>query len=101
MQSFIKQLVDTHPDITRLVNLGESAEGRELHGLTISTGPYHSIKGDQERKGQKKKKSKSKVPKKSPQPHDGQKLGFIIIGAQHAREVRLDSVMLLFVINVH
>lgn len=51
-----------------------------MTALSISTGPYRSQDG-----GGKKKKKK---PKKSPGAKDGLKLGFVIVGAQHAREVR-------------
>ena len=83
VQSFIKQLAATYPNITRLVTLGLSAEGREIHGLTISTGSYN---GGEEDEGSGRKK---KSPKKTPIAHDGEKLGFVIVGAQHAREVRM------------
>lgn len=83
VQSFIKQLAATYPNITRLVNLGLSAEGREMNGLTISTGSYNEGDEDEESGGRRKKKA----PKKTPVAHDGEKLGFVIVGAQHAREV--------------
>lgn len=83
VQSFIKQLADAYPHITQLVHIGQSAEGREMKGLTISTGPYNmssSLLGEGLRGANK--------TKKTPTPNDGRKLGFVIVGAQHAREVR-------------
>ena len=74
----MQELVDAHPEIARLVKFGRSAEGRDIQGLTIST-------GDDEREevnGGKKKKKKKKGPRKQKE-----KLGFVIQGAQHAREV--------------
>ncbi|KAF9472375.1 peptidase M14 [Pholiota conissans] len=81
VQTFIQQLADAHPNITRLINLGQSAEGRPMQGLTISTGPYNE--SELERYGRRKGAKKTK---KKPTAHDGRKLGFVIVGAQHARE---------------
>ena len=53
-----------------------------MTALSISTGPYKS-QGD----GDKKKKRK-KQKKKTPGVKEGLKMGFVIVGAQHAREVR-------------
>ncbi|PPQ93587.1 hypothetical protein CVT25_005467 [Psilocybe cyanescens] len=78
LTSFIHELVDTYPNITRLTNLGTSAEGREVLALTISTGPYQGKQSDE----LKKKNDK----KKTPSGPAGEKLGFVIVGAQHARE---------------
>ncbi|KDR79479.1 hypothetical protein GALMADRAFT_243580 [Galerina marginata CBS 339.88] len=72
VEAFLNQLVLTYPNITRLENLGHSAEGREMVGLTISSGPAVVDK-----------KSKKKKPRT---PRDIEKLGFVIVGAQHARE---------------
>lgn len=49
-----------YPDIVQLVNIGHSAEGREMVAMRISKGSGGSLK---------------------------QKAGFVVTGAQHAREV--------------
>ena len=41
---FMQELIDTHPETARLVNFGRSAEGRDILGLTISTGEDESEK---------------------------------------------------------
>ncbi|KAF8901460.1 peptidase M14 [Gymnopilus junonius] len=75
VESFLNQLVFANPNTTRLSNIGHSADGKEMTALTISSGEY---KG-----GDKKKKGKEK---KGRAPRANEKLGFVIIGAQHARE---------------
>ena len=90
IENFMQELVDAHPEIARLVKFGRSAEGRDIQGLTIST-------GDDEREevnGGKKKKKKKKGPRKQKE-----KLGFVIQGAQHAREVLWSCSSNLFIIN--
>lgn len=96
--SFFDQLVAQFPDVTRMVELGRTAEGRKIFGLSVSTGPYQNIpsgakmtdsprrKGDEEDTLKKRKKNK-----KSHRPplRDTEKLSFVIMGAQHAREVRI------------
>ncbi|PPQ67200.1 hypothetical protein CVT24_011271 [Panaeolus cyanescens] len=81
VEAFLHQLADSHPEITRLVKLGHSAEGREMLGLTISTGEY-----EEEEDKRKKNKDKNKPKPRTPIAHEGQKLGFVVLGAQHARE---------------
>ena len=76
VESFLNQLLSAFPNTTHLSNLGQSAEGRNMVALTISSGKYPD------------KKAKDKKKKKTPIGRDGEKLGFVIIGAQHAREVR-------------
>jgi hypothetical protein len=111
--SFFDQLVAQFPGLTRRVDMGRTAEGRKIVGISLSTGTYGDVPGgaktgkgrnremevdrddddddDEEEVQQlKKKKKKKKKNKKSHRPplRDSEKLGFVIIGAQHAREVR-------------
>ncbi|KAF9044289.1 hypothetical protein BJ165DRAFT_1528848 [Panaeolus papilionaceus] len=80
IEAFLHELADSHPKFTRLINLGHSAEGREMLGLTISSGDY------EEEEDKKKKEDRKKPRPRTPIAHEGQKLGFIVLGAQHARE---------------
>ena len=75
IENFMQELVDAHPETARLINLGRSAEGRDILGLTISTGDDDKV-DDCNGLGEKRKKKGQK-----------EKLGFVIQGAQHAREV--------------
>jgi hypothetical protein len=79
IESFMQDLADAHPETASLIKFGRSAEGRDILGLTISTGDDESDEVDG---AKKKKKNKKKGPKKHKE-----KLGFVIQGAQHAREV--------------
>jgi len=69
------------PDSAHLSNVGQSAEGRSMIALTISSGGYVNKK----KGGGSKQKKKKKV---RPPLQEGEKLGVVIIGAQHAREVQ-------------
>ena len=77
IENFMQELVDAHPETARLINLGRSSEGRNVLGLTISTGD--NVESEE---GNLWKKKKKKGPKKQKE-----KFGFVIQGAQHAREV--------------
>ncbi|KAF4609600.1 hypothetical protein D9613_012313 [Agrocybe pediades] len=74
IESFLEELTNVHSNITRLTTIGQSAEGRDIYALSISTGGYPS-----EEKKKKKKTKKGRISSR-------EKLGFVIIGAQHARE---------------
>ena len=78
-ENFMQELVDAHPETARLINLGRSAEGRDILGLTISTGVDDDVEEGNGLGGKKRKKKGSRKQK--------EKLGFVILGAQHAREV--------------
>ncbi|KAJ7454398.1 hypothetical protein FB451DRAFT_1279819 [Mycena latifolia] len=62
VDAFILALAHTYPDSVSVFSLGHSAEGREMHGLKISAPP----------------------PKNGTQKDV--KMGFVVIGPQHARE---------------
>ncbi|KAF5354182.1 hypothetical protein D9756_006896 [Leucocoprinus leucothites] len=65
IDGFIQELARLHPDLVRLHNIGHSAEGREMIAMTFSAPSTNStLRG---------------------LPGPG-KLGFVIVGAQHARE---------------
>lgn len=77
IDAFINHLAVLSPNTTRIHRLGHSGQGRELIAMTIS-------KTAEEPQGQKKKPRKTQN-----RPSTEEKLGFVIMGAQHAREVRL------------
>ncbi|KAF9811509.1 hypothetical protein IEO21_06560 [Rhodonia placenta] len=59
IEEFVEAMAILYPDIVQLVNIGHSAEGREMVAMRISKGSGGSLK---------------------------QKAGFVVTGAQHARE---------------
>ena len=73
IDDFLRLLSKLHPNTTRLTNLGHTGQGREMIALTIST----TERQDETQRMTAKKGKKRK-----------NKLGFVIVGAQHAREVR-------------
>ena len=75
IEQFLQQLAHMHAETARLINIGRSAEGRNIFGLTISTGNGESEQGTVEKKKVRRTK--------------GEKFGLVIQGAQHAREVLL------------
>ena len=74
IDDFLRLLSKLHPNTTRLTHLGHTGQGREMIALTIST----TERQDETQGMTAKKKKKGKR----------NKLGFVIVGAQHAREVR-------------
>jgi len=89
IEGFLRQLNDAYPNITRVIDIGRTSEQREMYGFTLSVGGYDEEEdGDEEdaEDGRKKKKKKKRLPK-SPVGNPGEKLGFVLLGAQHAREV--------------
>ena len=61
---FVDELLEQHPDLVTRASIGHSSEGREMYTLTISKA---------------RTEAKAKYAKKT---------GFLLTGAQHAREVR-------------
>ncbi|KAK0199600.1 peptidase M14 [Desarmillaria ectypa] len=69
IDDFVYQLAEQHPSTVSVIHLGHSGQGREMRGLKISSGPT-GVKMAEYRKD----------------VDPSQKLGFVITGAQHARE---------------
>lgn len=66
IEYFVEELLGLHPDIVTRTNIGHTSEGREMYALTIS-----------------KPKTNGTIAAES-----AKKSGFVLTGAQHAREVR-------------
>ncbi|KAH9896913.1 hypothetical protein C8Q73DRAFT_687752 [Cubamyces lactineus] len=66
IEDFMRDLANTYPHVVELINIGHSAEGREMIAMHLS-------RGDLELRD----RGKSSTTKKT---------GFVITGAQHARE---------------
>lgn len=81
IDDFVYQLAVQHPSTVSTIHLGHSGQGREMRGLKISSGPT-GVKKTEYRKG----------------VDPSQKLGFVVTGAQHAREVRAVSFVLFLVV---
>ena len=64
IEYFVDRLSELHPELVTLTNIGHSSEGREMLALTISR---RKLDG-----------ANAKYAKKA---------GFVLTGAQHAREV--------------
>jgi hypothetical protein len=79
IDEFVLGLAELHPSTVKVVELGHSGEGREMLGMVISSGPVQNKTTGQDQRKERKKGTID--PEK--------KLGFVIIGAQHAREVCL------------
>jgi extracellular matrix protein 14 len=79
IKQFLGQLVQLHPNTTSLSRIGLSYLDRDILALSISS--PHGVAEIEKKKKKKKKKH-----------HRGSgKMDFVIVGAQHAREVRLRS----------
>ncbi|KAJ2916672.1 hypothetical protein MD484_g3762, partial [Candolleomyces efflorescens] len=76
VEKFMRQLELQFPNITKVHRIALTAEGRDVYALEISK---PGVSAETEKKKKKKKKKGGK-----PQP--GDKLNFVIVGAQHARE---------------
>ncbi len=70
IESFMEDLSSSNPSLVQLVNLGHSSEGREMMGMKIS---------------------KESTLLSSGRSSSTKKAGFVITGAQHAREVGAPS----------
>ncbi|KAL0567158.1 hypothetical protein V5O48_014833 [Marasmius crinis-equi] len=90
---FIRQLAEVFPSTVELVELGHSATGREMMGVKISSNSTKRstrmeearvMEGAGEVEG--RKPPKRDRPGKERELDPEKKLGFVIIGPQHARE---------------
>lgn len=70
-------LAADYPSLVQVIRVGISGEGRELLGVRIGAEEVPEKKG---KKGKKGKKEKERSGEK-------ERMGFVITGAQHAREV--------------
>ena len=75
IEVFINRLAALYPNTTELHKLGHSGQGREMMSLTISKGPV--VTQTEKREGRMHRK----------QSEPSAKPAFVIVGAQHAREV--------------
>ncbi|KAG2004908.1 preprocarboxypeptidase A2 [Coprinopsis cinerea AmutBmut pab1-1] len=78
IRKFLTQLVELNPNTTSLSRIGLSAENRDILALSIVK-PSGYAEGEPQ-EGVSKKGGKKKMPRPA------EKLDFVIIGAQHARE---------------
>jgi hypothetical protein len=74
IDSFLYQLEREHPSLMSVFRVGISGEGRELLGVEISSSGWTDSEAGSMETNRKKRKR-------------GEKMGFVITGAQHAREV--------------
>ncbi|KDQ52245.1 hypothetical protein JAAARDRAFT_50362 [Jaapia argillacea MUCL 33604] len=80
IDGFMHEIAALYPDLVTLVRLGHSGEGREMFGVKISTtGTGHiGERGDTNGRHKKGKGIHETAP--------NTKMGFVVTGAQHARE---------------
>ena len=76
---FMRGIADAYPQTASLISIGWSAESRDIFALIIPAGNHEEIAEDYGER--KKKKERKRLGKQS------EKLGFMIPGTQHAREV--------------
>ncbi|KAF9261640.1 Zn-dependent exopeptidase [Marasmius fiardii PR-910] len=82
---FVHQLAESFPDKVKVVQLGHSALGREMFAVKLSSGALEDDEDD-EKKPKPPKPPKRDRPGKERELDPNKKLGFVIVGAQHARE---------------
>ncbi|KAI9465782.1 hypothetical protein BJY52DRAFT_1113377 [Lactarius psammicola] len=79
IHDFVRDLADTYPRQVTVVPLGHSGEGREMFALEITAGASSS-------RGSHDPKSQVVLSKKGKPRGAKPRCGFLITGAQHARE---------------
>ena len=82
IESLLKMLASDYPSFAQLEEIGRSAWGRSIYSLKISD--YRKNQSETRTWRQSSRNSAGKAP--SPKDRLKQKLGFAIIGGQHARE---------------
>lgn len=45
METFLKDINETYPNITHLKSIGKSVEGKELYVITVSSTPFNHVAG--------------------------------------------------------
>jgi hypothetical protein len=91
--TILRQMEEEFPGFAKVVSFGNSSEGREILGIRITNEGHvhpHTTEEEEEKEEEEglrsqKHKKKGKKGKKA-LPH---KLGFVVVGASHAREVRV------------
>lgn len=86
IESFVSDLVAAHPRQVSVVRLGHSGEGREMFALEISSDPLGGGGGGHVSHDSN---SQAVLSKKGKPPGADPRCGFLITGAQHAREVSI------------
>ncbi|ESK86962.1 zinc carboxypeptidase [Moniliophthora roreri MCA 2997] len=84
IDQFIHDLAELYPGVVSVLHLGHSAQGREMLGLKIAKLNNEEKKHDGEKPGPKPPKRDK--PGKERELDPAKKLGFVLVGAQHARE---------------
>ena len=86
MYTFAQELATQFPQEVSIVPLGHSGQGREMFALEITDGARTAPSGEEFQSHDQNcwtgKRGKAKTGRK-------QKMGFLVMGAQHAREVSL------------
>ena len=102
--TFLRQLAADFPDYAQIVSLGPSSEGREIIGLQITNGSSvlpqreseegdwsDEIAGGTEEELLRSARIRAQRRMESSMKKLAHKIGFVVVGAQHAREVSLAS----------
>ena len=98
IQSFMRDLAAAYPEQVTIVPLGHSGEGREMFALEISaTSQSAGASGAQASAGYGSHDQNSQVAfdGKGKERGTNPRCGFLITGAQHAREVSLRLLLCL------
>jgi Zinc carboxypeptidase len=86
INTFVRDLADAYPDQVSIIPLGHSGEGREMFALEITSGAStRHVSHDPN--------SQVVLDKKGKQSNAKARCGFLITGAQHAREVYFSSLI--------
>jgi Zinc carboxypeptidase len=89
INTFVRDLADAHPQQVSIIPLGHSGEGREMFALEITSGGSAGhVSHDPN--------SQVVFDKKGKQSNAKARCGFLITGAQHAREVYFSSLIFSF-----